>query len=77
MRAKDAGAGCRVQFDSCGLDRVFSILIMQSPNTHSLRIIVQHMREPQRSVYRLVAYGGEGGDYMSRSVGFESPDHWD
>jgi len=55
--------------------RVFSVLIMSSPKTYSLRIVVQHIREHQRSVYRLVAYGGEGGDYISRSAEFESADH--
>ena len=48
---------------------------MSSPNTHSLRIVVQHVREHQRSVYRLIAYGGEAGDYISRSTEFESLDH--
>lgn len=47
---------------------------MSSPNTHSLRIVVQHIRAHQRSVYRLVAYGGEGGDYTSGSTEFESRD---
>ncbi len=45
---------------------------MSSPNTHSLRIVVQHVRAYQRSVYRLVAYGGEGGNYTSGSAEFES-----
>ena len=45
---------------------------MSSPNAHSLRIVVQHIGTGQRSVYRLVAYGGEGGDYTSRSAEFES-----
>ena len=48
---------------------------MSSPNTHSLRIVVQHIRARQRSVYRLVAYGGEGGSYTSGSAEFESRDH--
>jgi hypothetical protein len=33
------------------------------------------MHAHQRSVYRLVAYGGEGGDYTSGSAEFESRDH--
>jgi hypothetical protein len=48
---------------------------MSSPKTRSLRIVVQHIRAHQRSVYRLVAYGGEGGDYTSGSAEFESRDH--
>ena len=48
---------------------------MSSPNTHSLRIVVQHVRAHQRSVYRLVAYGGDGGSYTSGSAEFESRDH--
>jgi len=47
---------------------------MSSPKTHSLRVVVQHSRVHQRSSYRLVAYGGEGGDYFSRSAEFESLD---
>ena len=47
---------------------------MSSPNTHSLRIVVQYVRAHQRSVYRLVAYGGEGGSYTSGSIEFESLD---
>jgi len=35
---------------------------------------VQHTRTGQRSVYRLVAYGGEGGSYTSGSAEFESLD---
>ena len=35
---------------------------------------MQHIRVCQRSVYRLVAYGGEGGNYTSRSAEFESRD---
>lgn len=48
---------------------------MSRPNTHSLRIVVQHIRIHQRSVYRLVAYGGESGDYISGSAEFESREH--
>jgi len=48
---------------------------MSSPNTHSLRIVVQHVRSHRQSVYRLVAYGGEGGGYTSGSAEFESLDH--
>ncbi len=47
---------------------------MSRPNPHSLRVVVQHIPAYQRSVYRLVAYGGEGGDYTSGSVEFESLD---
>lgn len=47
---------------------------MSSPKTHSLRIVVQHSCVNQRSSYRLVAYGGEGGDYTSGSAVFESLD---
>ena len=47
---------------------------MLSPNTHSLRVVVQNVRARQRSLYRLVANGGEGGDYPCRSAGFESLD---
>jgi superfamily I DNA and RNA helicase len=47
---------------------------MSRPNARSLRIVVQHTRAHQRSVYRLVAYGGEGGDYTSRRAEFESLD---
>jgi len=53
----------------------FPSLNMLPENTHSLRVVVQHIRAHQRSVYRLVAYGGEGGDYTSRSAEFESLDH--
>ena len=42
--------------------------------THSLRVVVQHSCVHQRSSYRLVAYGGEGGDYISGSAEFESLD---
>jgi hypothetical protein len=48
---------------------------MSSPNAYSLRIVVQHIRTGQGSVYRLVAYGGEGGSYPSGSAEFESRDH--
>lgn len=47
---------------------------MSSPKTHSLRVVVQHSRVNQQSSYRLVAYGGEGGDYISGSAVFESLD---
>lgn len=47
---------------------------MSSPNTYSLRIVVQNIRSHQRSVYRLVAYGGDGGNYTSGSAEFESRD---
>jgi hypothetical protein len=45
---------------------------MSSPKTHSLRVVVQHSRVNQQSPYRLIAYGGEGGDYISGSAEFES-----
>ena len=48
---------------------------MSLPKTRSLRIVVQHIRAGQRSAYRVVAYGGEGGDYTSGSAEFESRDH--
>jgi len=47
---------------------------MSSPKKHSLRVVVQHIRARQQSSYRLVTYGGEGGDYTSRSAEFESLD---
>lgn len=47
---------------------------MSSPKTHSLRVVVQHRRVNQQSSYRLVAYGGAGGDYISGSAEFESLD---
>src|SRR5258708_13422805 len=47
---------------------------MLSPNTHSLRVVVKNVRARQRSLYRLVASGGEGGDYTCRSAEFESLD---
>ncbi len=53
----------------------FPSLNMLPENTHSLRVVVQQIRAHQRSVYRLVASGGEGGDYTSRSAEFESLDH--
>lgn len=48
---------------------------MPRSNAHSFRIVVQHFREHQRSAYRLVAYGGDGGDYTSQSGEFESRDN--
>jgi hypothetical protein len=53
----------------------FCIQNMSRSNSHSLRIVVQHIRVHQRTVYRLVAYGGEGRDYNSLSAEFESRDH--
>ncbi len=53
---------------------LLSVQTMLSPNTHSLRVVVQNVRARQRSLYRLVANGGEGGDYTCRSAGFESLD---
>lgn len=47
---------------------------MSSPKTHSLRVVVQHSRVNQQSSYRLVVYGGQGGDYISGSAVFESLD---
>ena len=39
-----------------------------SPNTHSLRVVVQHVRAYHRSLYRLVAYSGN----LTCSAEFES-----
>jgi hypothetical protein len=47
---------------------------MSSPKTRSFRVVVQHNRVHQQSPYRLIAYGGEGGDYTFGSAGFESLD---
>lgn len=64
--------------ECCGLREIVVLGVfipnMSAPNTHSLRIVVQHVRAHQRSVYRLVAYGGEGGSYTSGSAEFESLD---
>lgn len=50
--------------------RALSVLIMMSPNTHSLRVVVQRVRAHQRSLYRLVAYNGN----LTCSAKFESLD---
>jgi len=44
---------------------------MSSPNTHSLRVVVQRVRAHQRSLYRLVTYSGN----LNCSAEFESLDH--
>ena len=49
--------------------RAFSVLAM-SPNTHSLRVVVQRVRAHHRSLYRLVAYSGN----LTCSAEFESLD---
>ncbi len=45
---------------------------MSSSKARSLRVVVQHSRIDQQSSYRLLVYGGEGADYISRSAKFES-----
>lgn len=59
---------------NCACGGAFLIANMSPPKTHSLRVVVQHSRVHEQSSYRLVAYGGEGGDYFSGSAVFDSLD---